>query len=199
MSQFYENILYWIDAEGFGNVTNFHAKEFFVYNNERKTETLYYFKILDNDDSLAIQNHPSSLFLTRNTHGMNFIDEHTDLPQTDFKRMIQKLCYEAKLKNKFIAYKGCAHIYHIIEDFGFGDVGVNIEDFNCLRYSNIIKNHKWIHNKHVNKRCSRHNFLNNGQRGQCSQMKVHIYMEFLHHVSHNHQNYKAIGPVNQFL
>lgn len=182
MSPPLRNVLYLLDAEGFGEVSNFIIKELSVYNIDEGVSELYYFKVGSRNkltkDELARTN-----YLKQKIHGLVYRDEPGDLEQSQVKTILTDVCLDAEKKNKFIAYKGRAHIDQLVISLGFEHVAINIEDLECQRYINIIKSHRWIYEKCVGHQCSRHHVLANGHRGRCSRMKLHVYVEYLNHIT----------------
>lgn len=182
MASSLRNVLYLLDAEGFGEVSNFLIKELSIYNVEEGTAQLYHFKVSSrnrlNKHELAQAN-----YLKRKTHGLSYHDEPEDLEQSYVKTLLTNVCVDAEKKNKYVAYKGRAHIDRLVSDLGFEHIAVNIEDLECQRYLDIIKSHRWIYENCSAYRCSRHHVLSNGQRGQCSRMKLFVYLEYLNHIN----------------
>lgn len=173
------NVLYWVDAEGFGDVQTFLLKELAVFDSNTQKSTLYYFKV-GKFSNLNYEQRAKVLFLKRNTHGLKFADSPNDLPQAQARSIILALCRDAEAKNKFIAYKGSAHLSYIFKSLGYEHIGLNIEDLDCLPYKKIIHTHAWLYDKHMPTRCSKH-----GARGQCARMKINIYMDYLNYSRQN--------------
>lgn len=189
-----EDILYWVDAEGFGTVgEGFLIKELAVLNNETKTSRIQYFKV-GNFHKLSKDHRNQALFLKRSIHGLKFIDERGDLTQNEAREIIKRLCIEAEKKNKFIAYKGAAHMDYIFKTLNFSHVGLNLETLDCLPYSKIISDYEFIYEKYKILHCSRHFYLNNGELGRCSLVKNYVYLDFF---NHNRRNYNSKYPIDQ--
>lgn len=172
------NVLYLLDAEGFGEVSTFVVKELSIYNIDECVSQLYYFKV-GNRNKLTKFESAQANYLKRKTHGLLYHDEPDDLEQSYAKTIVTDVCLDAEKKNKFVAYKGRAHIHKLVSDLGFGHIAINIEDLECPRYVDIIKSHRWIYEKCLHYQCLRHQILSNGERGQCSRMKLIVYLEYL--------------------
>ena len=190
------NILYLVDAEGFGDVSNFIIKEMSVYNVEARDAKLYYFKI-GKRSKLSKRELGLANYLKRNTHGLRYEDESADLDQSQVQSILTEVCSEAAKKNKFIAYKGRAHIDKLVKSLGYEEIAVNLEDLECPRFIDIVKSHRWIYDKCVIHRCPRHYILDNGHYGQCSRMKAFVYIEYLDHLTRirlSNRNYPTHNP-----
>lgn len=176
------NVLYLLDAEGFGEVSTFVIKELSVCNLEERTVQLYYFKV-GARNKLTKYEFAQANYLKRKIHGLMFHDEPHDLEQSNARMILKNLCLDAEKKNKFVAYKGRAHIDKMVIGLGFEHIAINIEDFECQRYMYIIRHHPWIEKKFQKYQCSRHCLLDNGQRGRCSRVKNLVYLEYLNHIN----------------
>lgn len=181
MTSILRNVLYLLDAEGFGEVSNFVVKELAIYNIDKCTSNLWYFKV-GNRNKLTKAEFAQANYLRRKTHGLAYKDEPRDLEQSCVKTILTDLCLDAEKKNKFVAYKGRAHIDRLVNNLGFAHIAINIEDLECQRYVDIIENYPWIYEKCLEHQCARHHWLSNGQLGQCSRMKLFVYLEYLRHI-----------------
>lgn len=182
MASSLRNVLYLLDAEGFGEVSTFVVKELSIYNIDECTSQLYYFKV-GNRNKLTKVEFARACYLKRKTHGLLYRDEPGDLEQSRVQTILTNVCLDAEKKNKFVAYKGRAHIDRLVNDLGFEHIAINLEDLECQRYLDIIKGHSWIYERCLEYQCSRHHVLSNGQRGRCSRMKLLVYLEYINHIT----------------
>lgn len=173
------DILYWIDVEGFGNVgEQFLIKELGVLNNATNEIYIHHYKTQQYLREIS-QNQAS--FSTKYLHGLSYLDLPDDIEQTESIVLIKKLCLEAKQKNKLIAYKGTAHLYFILKKLNFLDISVNIENFDCCKYVKIVKTQNWIFQLYKSQKCNRHN---NFKSSRCCAVKLLVYKKYIENLKH---------------
>ncbi|KAK0071525.1 hypothetical protein PV326_001154 [Microctonus aethiopoides] len=179
-------VKYIFDLDGFSINKKFVCKEAAGVNIFTGQRFLRFYNV--SDIPVQYEDWRGIKFVSRYIHGLKFEDMNGDLDQDDLIELIEDMCRDADHGGWLIGYKGGHVEKDLLNKLGYGHLGVNIEDFGCPKFENLLQQYpKWMENCPLP--CNRHHSVIDKKTGiiktaHCALTECVMFAKYIYSLTH---------------